>query len=705
MSFVIASFSLSAFNSSIINAKAQDPTEIISLRSEYGKQFDNGNGTITSYINTVPIHYWNNGEWIEIDNSLILDENGNYTNKSSSFNITIPSKMTISNNFSDYDSDIQLEYDEYKLSISLGQLFDINNSSEYVEAKLIEKKTDVDSRGNIPRDMKDSFEKVVSSVEYDSICDGTDLFMDIRPDSFCESFYFEKDSVIPDSVSFFVNADGLFAKKNENNEITFEDASGNPVFTIPVPVITDSSCESMGVPVDVDITENDNGYYISLYLNEPANEIEDPVYPLILNTSYVIQPSVTTHYISEYAPNSDIYNQYIKVGNVDSNGFQTYVSCGDSFTNYSGNVTITNATFNMYIIGDYISPSIMLSAYSINSQPMYYSWNNSAVIDYTNNSLIRNIDVANSDYNSWKEIDIHELVQLWLNYGNTSQNVGIPAYGFKIIAPTSPCGTVVANSERANYNQPYFQITYIVNSDYTMYYADYKYNNNITNKNFQNRMNCYAYALQIYFRGYFTPSVSCYKLSPGEIGIGQQIPNMQYTSITNYDDLEAMQGNLSGYSLLLFTDEQMKKDAQAMGFNITNLSYGNSIIHDRDSLFNYIQNAYNDENGRLIALVAGTHDVHYYLRHGNGTCTNPSHGSNCSIWSHKPGVNGVTSQPFDYGTVLCDETMYPKAIQYSAYYSGPWFYNIDKTTNVYNAWFYDGHNSANTSGTSFVYLD
>lgn len=67
--------------------------------------------------------------------------------------------------------------------------------------------------------------------------------------------------------------------------------------------------------------------------------------------------------------------------------------------------------------------------------------------------------------------------------------------------------------------------------------------------------------------------------------------------------------------------------------------------------------------------------------------------------------NTDTGQPFNYGTVLYDETMYPKATQNSAYYSGPWFYNIDQTTNVYNAWFYDGHNYANTSGTSFVYLD
>ena len=74
----VSLFSFSTMSSSGASAKANEPVEILSLRSEYWKHFDNGDGTMTSYVNTAPIHYLEDGEWVEIDNSLVIDENNNY---------------------------------------------------------------------------------------------------------------------------------------------------------------------------------------------------------------------------------------------------------------------------------------------------------------------------------------------------------------------------------------------------------------------------------------------------------------------------------------------------------------------------------------------------------------------------------------------------------------------------------------------------
>lgn len=58
-SFIIASavlyFTSSGLFSGKMYAEGKDIAEIVSLRSEYGKQFTNDDGTITSYVNTVPI--------------------------------------------------------------------------------------------------------------------------------------------------------------------------------------------------------------------------------------------------------------------------------------------------------------------------------------------------------------------------------------------------------------------------------------------------------------------------------------------------------------------------------------------------------------------------------------------------------------------------------------------------------------------------
>lgn len=48
---------------------------------------------------------------------------------------------------------------------------------------------------------------------------------------------------------------------------------------------------------------------------------------------------------------------------------------------------------------------------------------------------------------------------------------------------------------------PYFSITYKKDSNYTLTYAPYKYNSYNNTSNFQDRMNCCAYALQIYYKG------------------------------------------------------------------------------------------------------------------------------------------------------------------------------------------------------------
>ena len=63
----------------------------------------------------MPIHYWQEDKWIEINNSLILDENGNYTNKSNSLNVTVPSQLSVNNYKTDKENAIQLEYGEFDI--------------------------------------------------------------------------------------------------------------------------------------------------------------------------------------------------------------------------------------------------------------------------------------------------------------------------------------------------------------------------------------------------------------------------------------------------------------------------------------------------------------------------------------------------------------------------------------------------------------
>lgn len=345
----------------------------------------------------------------------------------------------------------------------------------------------------------------------------------------------------------------------------------------------------------------------------------------------------------------------------------------------------------------------------------------------------------------YQDLDITGLVQTWQNYVKTNGLVGSPNYGFKLLAsiPTGDYSSISAYSSRYFW-PPSFEITYRTQTPYKLYYSPDKYNDVIYGTttlvdNFQHRMNCYSYALQMYYRG-----TGSYAIYPGEIGIGQQISNDNYNT-TTYEQLmeyydsfvspiesriyeltdqkDVYTSQIYSYvaddskfaellnNYLNFVENQMRRDAKVIDFEIS--KYDNSSILNTSNEFTPPSN-YNESNERIIAMIAyylysgsfkGSLSMHYYMRHGNGTCT--AHGGNCSMWSQKMRFQEVTN--FDsLDTILCDRTIYD-----SAYYIGASniacnvnlvnFYSITKDTNVYNSWYGNGQYDEST-GTPYLSL-
>ena len=699
----VLSFTTSSLFPSKMCAEGKDVAEIVSLRSEYGKQFANDDGTITSYINTVPIHYFEDNEWKEIDNTLIKDKNGDYTNKSNSYNIHLPSSMTVDDTEKKPEDSIDIEYKGYKISLLLNNdsmdTFKNDESDKSSKIELIDIPTCEYPVKSMPKAVTDAFSRIDSSVCYKSVLSNNDLIVDVQSQSICESILIKSAEDIPKQISFHIETEGVYPEEHGNNGMVFVDKNGDIIFEVPDIIISDSSLDCANYTIPIEISEDEDGYLLTLSTNLNNTGVENLTYPLSVNMMYSIYPNISTRYNSEASPSSVYYDNYMKISGVSNNRYETYVSVNDSFTSYGNNATITEANFYMYFpLIDMSYPNQILEIRSVQSEPMNICWNNADHTD-TNTTFINQINMSNPPSSSWRFADVTILAQAWLNYANTSQwMIGLPNYGF--ILKTTSNSTFIAFSERATSYKPFFVFKYEVSDDFFNEYAPYKYNDfgaysTGKIKNFQNRMNCYAYALQMYYRG--SDISSCYLLYPGEIGLNQQNLSYQYPNITTFGDLMQEYSNHSGTSLLQFTDEQMKKDAQAIGYNITNLSYGsNACISDEESWLDYIQNDFDESDGRIIALCAGQNDIHYFLRNGDGTCENPNHSVNCSTWSHKPGYGAVTEG-------YCDENIYYGATSYK-YYCGPWFYNIDKTTCVYNTWFYNGHNP-NSTGTSFVCLD
>lgn len=71
--------------------------ELVDRRTEYTKEFRLNNGLRVSSVYGYPVHYEENGEWKEIDNTLKLSDtrSGNtYTNTAGVWDVNFPQDMT-----------------------------------------------------------------------------------------------------------------------------------------------------------------------------------------------------------------------------------------------------------------------------------------------------------------------------------------------------------------------------------------------------------------------------------------------------------------------------------------------------------------------------------------------------------------------------------------------------------------------------------
>ncbi|MGE5404932.1 MAG: hypothetical protein ACM3PP_08330 [Candidatus Saccharibacteria bacterium] len=157
-------------------------------------------------------------------------------------------------------------------------------------------------------------------------------------------------------------------------------------------------------------------------------------------------------------------------------------------------------------------------------------------------------------------------------------------------------------------------------------------NNTYNAKFLQYRMNCYGYAIQVYRYGSIT---SAYKQQPGEFA-----SSADHSSITQnvyyFQPTKTMSHVVAN----------MQLDARRLGYTMTEYAPQEDTV--KQAL----------PGTRMIALVTGSLDFHYYMQHSDGT------------WSHKPGTGKVTNLSIVDSVPLKNENIKAKANQ-GLYSSGP----------------------------------
>ena len=736
---------------------AKEAQEITSKRTAYSKVFDNGNGTYTAYSNAAPIHYITNDGWKEIDNTLSEESEDYFQNKENSFKVLIPKKFSLDNK---KQVPILLKNDKLDMSISLNELVIPDISTDTTGdsyAEINNDVYDVSDESDFPSALEDAFKKTSSIIVYKEVAKDLDFSISVHNSSITESLIVNAKEYVPETLRYSISvANDVTLEKGDTNELIFM-RDNEIVMTLPPFVLEDSSEDRNIINVNYDIIDTEEGYELILYPLSSINEIGNLIAPMSIGTEFEFDRPNMTNFNSESYPTLVYGGSNIKIGNETGNGYHTLAALTEDFSLYDNYTTILDATYYIYVTNINNSGSHTIKSFSNNTYVSYKNWNNTTPIgsNYTNISSV-------APALGWTGINMTSLMSAWVNYHNTNSVVGLANNGFTL-ALEGANATVIANSSSATTKTPVFRVNFAVNiNNYTLEYAPLKYNNinpasSVYSKiyNFQNRMNCYAYALQTYYAGSLN-NIDSYNLTPGEIGIINS-PSPDPYNINCYEDLknkyiaynnsvfdtfrtlainlvgtlyfqvgyipsqqlqQIMQNSVYKNSLSSFSDfveAMMLRDAETMDFDMERI-LTNTYIFNRNSI--------NLNSERVIAMIptfqvsfptgipnsgstySKKFDIHYYLRHGDGSC--PNHSGNCSLWSDKNGEMEVECLSNGSNSLICDCNI--SSLAYELPGTSGWcyinditnirYYKITQDANVYNSYFLNGHFNSST-GTPY----
>lgn len=408
-------------------------SEVVSERDAFKKVFEREDGSFTAIISSGPVHYFEDGEWLEIDNTL-TETNGTITNESNSFSVDLPSEITS-------DKNVTIATENAELSFTME-----NISSSAAEITAVEPADDETS-------LMMGLDNIASSVEYTSVMTNTDLVYDISADSVKESIILSSCPSQATDYSYTINSNGATLYLNEDNSINIVN-NGQIEFVIEAPYMFDSNGISTD---DIDVSlENtgDSTYTLTYSPDYDWLSSDERVYPVTIDptTTVYSATAISEAFIGTDNSTATDLDKFHYLG-ADN---KLYFKYSDSTSaNFGKNSVITNAEFSLYC--EALTDDDILGVYPITS-----TWNEPAE-EETIEPVAESTDLL--DYNvivygeSAKRYvwDITEVAAKWQM--NQTNNYGIVVKPYS----DSSINTKIYRSSTANYTtrRPWFQIDYV----------------------------------------------------------------------------------------------------------------------------------------------------------------------------------------------------------------------------------------------------
>ena len=287
--------------------------EIEGSRDEFQKEYLLDNGHRMYVIYPTAVHYDDNGQWQEIDNTLsatTLDGQAVYTNTAGAWDVVLPQSISTGKS-------IEVSKDGYTLGMSFlgketvpsasGSMGSISSSGEAAliteqmntSTAVIENSTVTFSEQDVQLEQVSS-DKLGSAITYGNIYDGVDIRYDLISDYLKESIIVNNEPSGEETYGYLISAVNMEMFLQDDNSIYVyaEDAAEDdePIFYLPAPYMTDNG-GGVSFDIEVSLTLSQAGYILTYTPSYEWMSADERVYPVIIDP--VVKPDKTKVNISD----------------------------------------------------------------------------------------------------------------------------------------------------------------------------------------------------------------------------------------------------------------------------------------------------------------------------------------------------------------------------------------------------------------------
>lgn len=285
--------------------------EDISFRDKFTKHYIDTDGSRYAVVFPEQVHYQKNNEWVEVNNSLILDSKGErYVSENDVF------KADFSKNSTDSKL-VTIEEDGYQLSWSIA--FSSSHSPSDMSASANTNAMRIESRVGVLDSVEDNalgktkdnmteMGKTMSGIRYNGVFnDSVDIRYSVLHGKVEEDVILNSPNALT-SYTLTINTNGLTAVNEDDGTVRFINAEGEVIFTLDAPWMKDTAL-AVSHDITVDVFQRGSVAYITYTPDSEWLNDSSRLYPVLIDPSFTSR-TYTSNYEDTYVSSAYPYANY-----------------------------------------------------------------------------------------------------------------------------------------------------------------------------------------------------------------------------------------------------------------------------------------------------------------------------------------------------------------------------------------------------------